>query len=357
MEQAADKVQAESLDAQVDALLGEMNQACEKLQTQLGDDAPAAGAGATQEAAAALDDLNEQVDELLKGVVAVAPLVSEPAERAPATEVFQAPVVSTGSMQAPAKVAEVEQVFTDELAALTDSLLTEPVAAVPQVAAATTIAVEVVPVNPPAVSVAPQVAAAVVAVAPAATALAPAAAAVEVPAARPKVNIGGIAARVGRAAGSMLVKVGKLGEPHALRVAAMISAPILSKPKHVRDTLGWLAAWSLFVGTCFAVFVFFIRTPPSPVTTDPHVRLADEHASAGHTGEVVRRGVPHAEEPAAAGHGAPAGHGEAAGGDGHGEAKPKTPKKADAKKAPPKKKDAKKKPDAHGEAGAAPAHH
>ena len=83
MEQAADKVQAESLDAQVDALLGEMNQACEKLQTQLGGDAPAAaGAGETQEAAEALDDLNEQVDELLKGVSGVTPSLTSDSQAA-----------------------------------------------------------------------------------------------------------------------------------------------------------------------------------------------------------------------------------------------------------------------------------
>ena len=151
----------------------------------------------------------------------------------------------------------------------------------------------------------------------------------------------------------MLAAGVKKAEPHALRVAAMISAPILSKPKHVRDTMGWLAAWSLFVATCFAVFVFLIRTPHGPVSSDPEVRLADDHTGEGHSAEVVRHGLPHVEEPASGEHGS-----AAAEGGGHGDAKPKgkdAKKKADAKKPPAKKKDAKKKPDAQG--AEAPAGH
>ena len=150
------------------------------------------------------------------------------------------------------------------------------------------------------------------------------------------------------------MRVGKLAEPHALSVAAAISRPLVKRPKHVRDTVGWLAAWSLFVGASFAVFVFFIRTPPSPVSNDPQVRLADEHAGAGHTGEVVRHGLPHIEEPAADAHGAS----EGAEAGGHGEAKPKgkDARKSDAKKSTPKKKETKKKPDAHASEGA-PAQH
>ncbi len=341
MEQAADKVQAESLDAQVDALLGEMSQACELLQTQLGEAAPApagekVGQGkAGEEFAAPIDDLNEQVDDLLKSMSSA--IASEPESVA-------------------ARVAE--QSVEDELASLTDSLLAEPSAAASPMPTVTNPTPEAKAVQPTlTVPVAAIVAESLAPVSPAkvhsaASRVVPADAA---PSQSPWLRE--VVARLGHMAGSILAGIGGIVEPGALRAATMVSAPILSKPKHVRDTVGWMAAWSLFVAVSFAVFIFFVRTPPSPASKDAEVRLADEHAGEGHTGEVVRHGLPTVEERAPAAHGEAGGHGEAKGKDAKKpDAKKASAKKPDAKKAAVKKKDAKKPAGEHGEE-AAPAEH
>jgi hypothetical protein len=160
-------------------------------------------------------------------------------------------------------------------------------------------------------------------------------------------------------------------EPHAFKIAAAVSQPLNSRPRAFRDTVGWIALYTLFVGLTLWVYVQFIFSPPAPSPLDPEVRLAEEHDRRGAAGEVTRRGKP--EAPAAAGgHGPPAaeGHGEAAaeghGGEGgakaeegHGDAAPKKAKPAKAPKLPTPTfktgKDAKSAPpkaeEGHGEGG------
>ena len=414
-----------SLADEVDALLGAMQQTCDRLESQLAEtpaepdvslDGPVADDGA-----AAVQDLSEQVDAMVREVAAVVPtdvadpnaevlassatsettaepeatlaeeephaettpgpeFAAEPesplaqvspevapdadaaepaAEVAPAAatseashsvtneeqvepsgeltaepsdtanEPFEEPVAETDQASAvdePTSAAESE----DELASLTDELLggesePKPATPAPAPAMANTATTAPAPLVHPA---------------------APAAAAA-VPPAAPAEALGVRLRRRLSAAGASLRHA---VEPAALRIAAKVSAPILAQPKNVRDTIGWFAAYSLFVGATVAGWAFLVHTPAAPAPADPGVRLADDHSPEGAGGHVVRRGLPVASDA----HGAADAH--AAKGDDHGDAHGKaedskkqaaskgSSKKSDTKKSDTKKSDAKKAP-------------
>jgi hypothetical protein len=125
------------------------------------------------------------------------------------------------------------------------------------------------------------------------------------------------------AAGHAASQVASKAEPHALRAVATISAPLQSRPRTFRDTLGWLGVYTLFVGLTLLVYVCFIHKAPSPEPAHPGVKLADRNDRKGAAGEVVRSDEhghegEHGDGHADAAH-ADDGHGKAdAGKDAHG---------------------------------------
>jgi hypothetical protein len=183
------------------------------------------------------------------------------------------------------------------------------------------------------------------------------------------------ARRVLHAAGHAGMSAAHKLEPHALRAAAAISSPLNSKAPSLRDTIGWLGVYTLFVGLTLAVYVRFLHQTPSPTPAHPGVKLAEKNDHKGAGGEVVRTeeqgSAAHGEEHGAAeagghgaakedahgakkddGHGAKKddGHGGGAKGGGKAITAPKLPTPA-IKPGPEKpgaKKDAKKKDDGHG---------
>jgi hypothetical protein len=273
---------------------------------------PRAEASSVEEALPAEPVIEQTVDQTL----------------APQTETDEAPAAAARSDGGEAFGEEQAATEEDELASLTDELLGGQPTANPAAAPAA-----VAEVRSAAVASAP-VAAVISTVAAAAT-----------PASDPVAPRVAMGARVRRHLGEAGDRIRRAVEPAALRLAAKVSAPILAQPKSVRDTIGWFAAYSLFVGATVAGWAFLVHTPAAPAPADPGVRLADEHAPEGAGGHVVRRGLPR-EEPRL-------GDSHAAQGDGHaekaddskkqsasyGSSKKSDAKKSDAKKAPAKKSD------------------
>ncbi|CAG0952732.1 hypothetical protein PHYC_00289 [Phycisphaerales bacterium] len=101
-----------------------------------------------------------------------------------------------------------------------------------------------------------------------------------------------------------------------LAALAVASKPLADKPKVIRDSLGWIALNSLFLGACLWAYVLFFRHPP--------------HAAEAWEFDFSQGALPtppsHDEEPPAA--------------DGHAKAaEPKKAAKSDAKKKEPAKSD------------------
>jgi hypothetical protein len=106
------------------------------------------------------------------------------------------------------------------------------------------------------------------------------------------------ARRVLHAAGHAGLAAAKKAEPHALKAAAVVSAPLRDKPRAVKDTIGWLAIYTLFVGLTLSIYVKFIHEPPAPTPAHTPVRLADQSTRKGAAGEVVRHASEHADKHA-----------------------------------------------------------
>jgi hypothetical protein len=66
--------------------------------------------------------------------------------------------------------------------------------------------------------------------------------------------------RHNRLAGSLRQVLALLEAP-LLKVCALISAPVASKPAVVRDSIGWLALNSVFLAACLWGYLLLIRTP------------------------------------------------------------------------------------------------
>lgn len=302
-------------------------------------------AAATIEATHSVTD-KEQAEPAGELTAQSSDTANEPFEESPKDSVSAPPAetIETPESEEPTSPGESE----DELASLTDELLggeSEPKSATPPPApvaaaasipaAAAAVAMASTATNAPAPSVQP--------VAPAGAAAVTTAAPTEA-----------LGVRLRRRLTTVGASLRHVVEPAALRIAAKVSAPILAQPKNVRDTLGWFAAYSLFVGATVAGWAFLVHTPAAPAPADPGVRLADDHSPEGAGGHVVRRGLPVAADA----HGAADAH--AAKGDDHGDAHGKaedskkqaaskgTSKKSDTKKSDAKKAPAKKADSGHG---------
>ncbi|MCB9845371.1 MAG: hypothetical protein H6811_05245 [Phycisphaeraceae bacterium] len=65
------------------------------------------------------------------------------------------------------------------------------------------------------------------------------------------------------------------GRTSALSVVAAINKPLLTKPRIVRDAVGWLALWTLFLFACAVVYLVFFRHAPTPPESErPGAALA-----------------------------------------------------------------------------------
>ncbi|MFZ2873681.1 MAG: hypothetical protein WAZ94_04280 [Phycisphaerales bacterium] len=125
------------------------------------------------------------------------------------------------------------------------------------------------------------------------------------------------------------------------RVLTPLSAPLASKPKAVRDSLGWVAANTVFLGGCLWVYIEFVRPDP---------KVAHSHGSFDFASDQVPP-VPQPDHTANDTH-APDGHKSDSG---HGDSKAKPDSHGGDKKAAAKKPDAKK-PDPHTKAPAKGGH-
>ncbi len=105
-----------------------------------------------------------------------------------------------------------------------------------------------------------------------------------------------------------LIKVAAGTAPMALAGLAAVSKPLLAKPRVVRDTVGWLAIWTLFLASCVWVYLLFVHKPAPPESrTSPIELVTQERPPAVASGD---------EAPASSEHTEPAAHAES-GGEGH----------------------------------------
>ena len=100
--------------------------------------------------------------------------------------------------------------------------------------------------------------------------------------------------------------------PVALQALSVLSFPLRNKPRVVRDTVGWLAAWTLFLSGGLWIYVAFFHEPAGPVATapaldfigaegkQPRSHSGDDHGSAHATADAEG----HGESGAAEEHGA-----------------------------------------------------
>lgn len=131
------------------------------------------------------------------------------------------------------------------------------------------------------------------------------------------------------------------------RALGLFSAPLEGQSRAVRDSVGWVAAWTVFLAACLWIYLGFVRQPETHQHAVKNYDFAAGELPEPPEPEEAKPAGGHGEKAEAGGHGAAkeaeGGHGakkEAEGGHG---AKKAEPKKA-AKKA--EKKPAKK--DAHG---------
>lgn len=109
--------------------------------------------------------------------------------------------------------------------------------------------------------------------------------------------------------------------PVALQALSVLSFPLRNKPRVVRDTVGWLAAWTLFLSGGLWIYVAFFHEPAGPVATapaldfigaegkQPRSHSGDDHGSAQATADAEG----HSEAGTAEEHGAAAEKHEAEG--------------------------------------------
>lgn len=132
--------------------------------------------------------------------------------------------------------------------------------------------------------------------------------------------------------------------PRLRRALGLLSAPLADQPRVVKDSVGWVAAWTVFLAACLWVYLGFVRQPQTHQQT-----VGSYNFSAG---ELPEAPEPADAKPAAAEHAEKAseGHGEKAPEGEHGAKKPDAKKAAKAPPKKPEKKPAKK--DAHAKAPA-----
>lgn len=114
-------------------------------------------------------------------------------------------------------------------------------------------------------------------------------------------------AKARAAAAAVAHLAGRVITPVSGRAAAILSRPLRNKPKIVRDSIGWLAIFTLFNATGLWGYILLIRKPAiaeAAVST-----AADPHSAADQAGHAAESDAGHgAKAPAAkdSGHGAKA---------------------------------------------------
>ncbi len=80
--------------------------------------------------------------------------------------------------------------------------------------------------------------------------------------------------RVGKSKGLMLLAIIKAqGGPIVAKGLLAISKPLASKPASVRDSIGYLAIWTMFLAMVLWIYVMFFRAPPPIVPTHAPTRM------------------------------------------------------------------------------------
>jgi hypothetical protein len=80
--------------------------------------------------------------------------------------------------------------------------------------------------------------------------------------------------RVGKARGGVLLERARIqGGPIAARGILALSKPVASKPAKLRDSIGYLAIWTLFLACVLWFYVVFFRTTPMPVPAQAPTRV------------------------------------------------------------------------------------
>jgi len=81
------------------------------------------------------------------------------------------------------------------------------------------------------------------------------------------------------AAAQRIVTVARAGyartEPVALRGAVLVSSPLAKRPKIIRDTVGWIGLWTLFLAICVWFTLAFLRSSASPEIDAEPTALAE----------------------------------------------------------------------------------
>lgn len=271
-----------ALDAQLDALLAEMGSTPEATaedpktpEAPIAEPADVVAApveSASDAAEAAVASIEQQVESLVDQFVDASNANAEPVDPAPIPAEEPAPMLRVPEVKGraetskvpaqPQAVPETISALDEQLANLTDELLTSPVAAAP--------ASSVPQVVEPQAAVAPAPVEAAVPVAeptrPVAMPKEPATKPLEVP------------APVVAEPADVVVRPSK--------VAAILAKPLQGKPRMVRDTVGWLGLNSIFLaGVVWTYHLAFQRPEPIHAQRAPaglvgvHNEQADAHAS------------------------------------------------------------------------------
>lgn len=78
--------------------------------------------------------------------------------------------------------------------------------------------------------------------------------------------------------------VWKKALPLSARGVIEVNRPLNSRSDAVRQTVGWLALYTAFLGVCVWVYVLLVRTPPETIATDTPAGLVAEPQGSGSTG-------------------------------------------------------------------------
>lgn len=322
----------DDLAAQVEELVGELSEACEKVSKRLSDDEPEDETAAPEDRASVSPDDVEATAADASGAEAAAEREPHPAEQAideleqQLEDLIELGADATGEADtadapaAAAKKAAVAPAGTEDLedldqqiAALTDELLegdfvdaggetvgttSAEEADAPQAADAST---RSEPVAEP--DEAPEDSRDEVDEAREAARAEPVAAASAAQGAAPAPKQAAPRA-VSRAAPAespenahrvvvVLLAVAKRTEAGARTLANLASLPLKNKPKIVRDTVGWFGLWTLFLAICVWLTLAFFRSPDHPEADGERVRIrtADESSSP----PANQRQLPHPE--------------------------------------------------------------
>ncbi|MBL4697638.1 MAG: hypothetical protein JKX70_02270 [Phycisphaerales bacterium] len=63
------------------------------------------------------------------------------------------------------------------------------------------------------------------------------------------------------------------GGPTGAKVILLLSKPVASKPAVVRDSIGYIALWTIFLATVLWVYTMFFRTTPTPIPSQAPTRV------------------------------------------------------------------------------------